>query len=245
MLQQRTAPSHRFRPDRVERRQADDRHIPLAASTLLLVREQIVSPWRPLLWFWSAVLLVFGVGAVALQLLGPPERLAGDGLTVEDAQPAPLPASAPSLAAPGALPAPVRPQPGPAPQAAAAVPAPLATPGNVAPGSVAPGSLAQQGSPSAGRVALVLHPPPTADGVAIANRLASRAGLDQDQIEVGTTGDVKTTAVIRFYATDDHPLARRLGKELRKMGYAWRIENYAERSWTWKDQATEVWLPDK
>ena len=235
MLQQRTAHGHRFRPDYTERRPADDRHIPLAASTLLLVREQIVSPWRPLLWFWGSVLCVVVVGAMALELLGPPpERLLRDAMLAEEGQPAPaaLPGPAPERSTASSA----QPQPQPSaqqPQAVAAAP------------SQAPDTAARQAPPGAVRVAMVLHPPPSADGVAIASRLASLAGLDSNQVEVGSAGDVKTAAVIRFYAASDHPLARRLGKELRKMGYAWRIENFSERSWAWKDQAVEVWLPVK
>ena len=55
----------------------------------------------------------------------------------------------------------------------------------------------------------------------------------------------RSEAVIRFYAVGDHALARRLGKELARMGYSWRIENFAARPWAWKDQAVEVFLPDK
>ena len=92
---------------------------------------------------------------------------------------------------------------------------------------------------------MVLHPARLEGSEKIANRLAAHAGVDPDQIDVGPTSEATSRAVIRFYAEGDHALARRLGQELARMGYSWKIENLSARSWASKDQAIDIFLPDK
>lgn len=216
------------------------RRAPGTAEALSLAEYRLGSRWQPLIWFWSFVLAIAAVLGLVLAVLGPPsERVAVDGPAPEAAQaPRPTPDAMPSQAArpvePERLPAasaPMHPQPDqPAPQT---------------PGLQLPDSIAQPDAPPRPRAALVLHPARPEGGAAIAGRLAAQAGLAPDQVDVGTVAEARSEAVIRFYSAGDHPLARRLGKELARMGYSWRIENFAARSWAWKDQAVEVFLPDR
>ena len=76
---------------------------------------------------------------------------------------------------------------------------------------------------------IILHSAASDSGKAAAEHLASRLGLASDQIATGAAADAVPRAMIRFYSADEHPLARRLGNELAQMGYAWQIENFAER----------------
>ena len=213
------------------------RTAPGAADTLSLAKYRLVSRWQPLVWFWLSVLTVAVALVFVLELLGPPERVA-DADPALEAPPLNQPraaASAPLASKPveASLPSasmPMRPEPAPP-----ALPAPSIQP---------PNALAPPDTPRA-RVALVVHPARAEGGAAIAGRLAAQSGLAPDQVDVGTVADGRSDAIIRFYAANDHPLARRLGKELARMGYSWRIENFAARPWAWKDQAVEVFLPDK
>jgi len=92
---------------------------------------------------------------------------------------------------------------------------------------------------------VLLHPARPEGGAAILDRLAARSGLAADQVDVGTTGEARSEAAIRFFSEADHALARRLGRELAGMGYIWRLENYSQRPGASKDQAIEVWLPSR
>ena len=209
---------------------------PGAADALSLAKYRLASRWQPLMHFWLYVLTIAVALVFVLEVLGPPERIAGADPATEaplpdQARPAPpialvgKPAEAPRL--PAAL-MPTRPDPAPPPP-----PIPSVQP------------LADAAPPDAPRARVIVHPARAEGGDAIANRLAARSDLSPDQVDVGTVGEARPDAVIRFYATGDHPLARRLGKELARMGYSWRIENFAERPSTAKDQAVEVFLPDK
>jgi len=92
---------------------------------------------------------------------------------------------------------------------------------------------------------VTLHPAGSEDGRALAERLVSQIGLTPDQIGTGAAGHPRSGAVIRFYSAGDHTLARRLGKELTQMGYAWHIENLADRPSPLRHQMLEVWLPER
>lgn len=73
--------------------------------------------------------------------------------------------------------------------------------------------------------------------------LASLGGVASDQVAIGAVADAVPHAIIRFYAPEDHPLARRLGSYLAQMGYSWQIENRAERPSPSGHQPLEIWLP--
>ena len=222
---------------------------PVGIEVLSLAKYRLGSRGRSLLWFWLSILSIAALGGLVLEMLGPPPARSQ---AFQASQPAAAPPVGPerpltassrpaaltevttSVAAlTPAVPAPARPEPGPAPQ-----PGPI-------PDAQAPGATAQQDAPPRGRVLILLHPARSEGSAAIASRLAARASLDSDQIDVGPTSEAKSRAVIRFYSEGDHALARRLGQELARMGYSWKIENFAARSWAWKDQAIEVFLPDK
>lgn len=215
-------------------------HRPGTAEALSLAKYRLASRWQPLIWFWSSMLAIAAVLGLILAVLGPPsERIA-------EAEPAPEPVQAPRPA-PNAVPAQLAPRVEPE-----RLPAVLTTPMRPEPEQPAPptpglqpGPATAPDAPSRPRAALVLHPARSEGGTAIASRLAAQTGLTPDQVDVGTVAEARSDAVIRFYSTTDHPLARRLGKELARMGYSWRIENFAARSWAWKDQAVEVFLPDR
>ena len=98
-----------------------------------------------------------------------------------------------------------------------------------------------------GRVLVTLHPAAgSGDGGAQAGQLASQAGLAPDQVGAGTASGLgQGAAMIRFYSTRDHALARRLGQGLTGMGYAWRIEKLSDRTSPSGRQAVEVWLPKR
>lgn len=215
-------------------------HRPGTAEALSLAKYRLASRWQPLIWFWSSMLAIAVVLGLILAVLGPPsERIAEAGPVPEAVQASrPAPAAIPAQLArrveperPPAISAPVRPEP--------------EQPAPPTPGVQPPGPTAAAEAPPRPRAALVLHPARPEGGSAIASRLAAQAGLTPDQVDVGTVAEARSDAVIRFYSAADHPLARRLGKELARMGYSWRIENFAARSWAWKDQAVEVFLPDR
>lgn len=220
--------------------------MPSRFEVLSLAKYRLGSHWRPLLWFWLAILSIAAMGGLALEILGPPAERTPE---VQAPQPAAILPAGPerpptALAAFAnvtaaaadttlATSAPARPEPSTAPQ-----------PGPV-PSAQGPAATAQQDSPPRGRSLIVLHPARSEGAAAIASRLAARASLDPDQIDVGTLGEVRSGAVVRFYSTGDHALARRLGQELAHMGYTWKIENLAARAGASKEQAIEVFLPDR
>ena len=233
--------------------------------------EEGVAPgWRPLLWFWCSVAALGSFGGLILALLGPPaehtapdhaadrtqaERTAArpqdDGIASATAASTALQPMA-SRTAEAAVPPvtsvteAVTPPPSPQPQAKQAsrnrAAQPPATPPSAA---AAPGDTARPGAPPHGRTLVVLHPARGDGGAALAARLAARAGIAADQVDVGAAGEVQTTAEIYFYSESDHEFARRLGRELAGMAYKWKLENHAWRSDASKDRAIEVWLPSR
>ncbi len=220
-----------------------------AFKILSRAKYRLGSRWRSLTWFWTAILSIAAVGVLVLEILGPPsERTPGiqaplpiavlpsgpeRSLMASNGTTIPAAVAAPAAAISPAIPVPARPEPGPAPQ-----PGPI-------PDAPAPPSTAAPDALPRGRVLIVLRPARSEGSEKIASRLAARAGVDPDQIDVGPTGEAKSRAIIRFYAEGDHALARRLGQELARMGYTWKIENFSARSWAWRDQAIDVFLPDK
>ena len=226
------------RDDARGRSRAVVRTMPGAADALSLAKYRLASRWQSLVRFWLAVLTVAVAVVFVLQGLGPPER----GASADPAFEAPQARDQPRAAAPAPLvakpietglpstTAPMRPEPDP--------PAPPT------PSIQAPGAPASADAPRP-RLVLVVHPARAEGSAAIANRLAAQSGLAPDQVDVGTVADARSEAIIRFYAANDHSLARRIGKELARMGYSWRIENFAARASAAKDQAIDVFLPDK
>ncbi len=92
---------------------------------------------------------------------------------------------------------------------------------------------------------IILHPARSDSNRVTAEQLASRLGLASDQVATGAIADAVPRAIIRFYSAEDHPLARRLGNEFAQLGYAWQIENFAERPSSPGHQAIEIWLPGR
>lgn len=91
-----------------------------------------------------------------------------------------------------------------------------------------------------------LHPAAgSGDSKALAERLASQAGLAPNRISTASPGGSRSgAAVIRFYVAEDHALARRLGYGLEYLGFAWRIENRTGRPPApARQERIEVWLP--
>jgi hypothetical protein len=137
---------------------------------------------------------------------------------------------------PPAAPPPVKPAPG-VPLAAA--PAPIAGPSGArqgngpdkAPPAGPNGSDTARGKPGEARepALVVLHPAGPEDGKALAQQLAAKAGLASEQVEPGEPAAPVPRATVRFYANEDHALARRLGNELAGMGYTWQIDNRVGR----------------
>lgn len=92
-------------------------------------------------------------------------------------------------------------------------------------------------------VRIILHPAKSDSGRVTPESLASQTGLAADQVAMGAVAEAVPRAIIRFYSPEDHPLARRIGSDLAQMGYAWQIENLAERTSSSAHQPLEVWLP--
>lgn len=205
----------------------------------------LLSRWRPLVLFWACVLAVLAAGGAVLHGLGPPpgasaERHARRVVEPRAApeMPAPVPAFAP-LAAPPAAPAPT----------------PIAAPpGRLPPDARVDGDAAREGVGAADRaeappqpgnqVYLVVHSSKSETGKMVAQHLAARAGIEDDRVTTEPVSDTPARAIIRFYAAADHALARRLGRELAQLGYAWQIENLSARPPPGR-QAVEVWLPNR
>jgi hypothetical protein len=217
------------------------------------------SRWRPLVCFWLGVLTVATVGGAALERLGPIADRSRTG-SQRSANPG---ESEPSLSGPPHLAAAQSGRPD-VTRPVGRVPSSVQTiepahPSVPSPPRIAleekevPPSPATQGSADAGakdsqpddRVLVTLHPARPADGKALAQQLASRAGLAPDQIDIGEAGNPGSHAMIRFYSLGDHPLARRIGLVLTQLGYAWQIENNAGRPAPPGHQVLDVWLPQR
>ena len=223
------------------------------------------SRWRPLVWCWLVILAIAAVGGAVLQQVGPPpERTLRDRAKAElqrTANPGELEPSlaAASYPADGQLPRledtklpgrvlTIEPASVAAASASPTVPSPLPT--RAEKEGTRPPPAAQASTDAGGkdpethdRVLVMLYSARPEDSKAVARQLASRVGLAPDQIATGEVRDLGSHAVIRFYSPEDHPLARRLGKEVGGRGYAWQIENLADRPSPPGHQALEVWLP--
>jgi len=115
----------------------------------------------------------------------------------------------------------------------------------LAPAAQASENVAQPAALPRSRVLVVLHPARAAGEAAVAQRLAAKAGIPAEQVNLGAVGEARTEAAIRFYSESDHALARRIGRELGGMGYNWKLQNYSDRPGAPKGAAIEVWLPDR
>jgi len=208
------------------------------ADAVRLAAAKVALGWRPLLWFWLSVLVIVVAGGAVLHYLGPlPKQPARDQVRSEPRriaqaarEPPPTPASAYAAVSPPRQPDPVaspsRSQP--------------------APDAQAPNKAEQANVKPSSQPRIIVHPAPaSSSGAAVAEQLASQLGLASDQISVGTAAEPTPRAVIRFYDAEDHSLARRVGNELAQLGYAWRIENLAERPSTAGHQPLEIWLPKR
>ncbi len=176
----------------------------------------------------------------------PPPRPAPAGVATPPPPPAvsrvPTPAAPPTLTP---IPAPGQ-SPGPSPLPAA-IPGPTAArPGGggdkPAPPDPKPADADRKAAEASDRVVVIVHPAGPDDGKAIAQQLATRAGLPPDQVETGEAATQVPRATVRFYAAEDHALARRLGNELGGMGYTWQIENQAGRP-AGRRRGVDVFLP--
>jgi hypothetical protein len=228
---------------------------------MTLLDDGAVSGWRSLLWFWTGVGSIAAVGGVVLTILGPlpdPDRGGPAPMPPRPAAMTPAPANPPAhlpvrpamavaieppVAAPPATIArpaiaptaigPRAPQPDPQPPRRRSPPDPQA-----------PDSAAQPDAPRS-QTRIVLHPARPDGAGAIAVRLTERAGLAPGQVDVGTAAEPRSEVSIRFYSESDHATARRLGQELARMGYAWRLDNRAGRTGAPNDPVIEVWLTDR
>lgn len=223
----------------------------------------LLSRWRPLVLFWACVLAVLAAGGAVLHGLGPPPQASAEAharraveARAAPEMPPPVPASAPLAAPPAGL-GPVAPAPpvGPRP----IVPTPIVAPPSRPPADArASGDAAREGAgagpgaadraeapPRPGDpVLFVFHPPGSESGKTVAQHLAARVGLGEDRITTEPVPDTPARAIIRFHVPADHPLARRLGRELAQLGYAWQIENLSARPPSGR-RAVEVWLPNR
>lgn len=223
--------------------------------------------WRPLLGLWLGIVCLAGI----LQWLGPPaDRPSHEDVRRSAAQPArsveakpvagtaaPAPQAAPGKDEQVAPPSESRSADPVPPEKVAAAPASSAE-AHPAPPSLHAQSPAPAGDPPAApaprtsdredaparKALLVLHASRSQVAEAAAEQLAPRVGLSPGQIEARAAADPPPRAVIRFYAAADHALARRIGQELSRMGYSWRIENLSDRP-PLGYQVPEVWLSDR
>lgn len=224
------------------------------------------SRWRSLLCFWLAVLAIAATGGAVLHRLGPlPEHSHGDQARSEP-QHLNEPWTAPMLSAamPRVQPSSAEPltcapsaskssEPAPPVVAEALPPAPAtarAESGEQPSRPPSPVQATNGGLVGTRRDSLVLvtvHPAAgSGDGGAQAEQLISQIGLAPAQVGIGTASGLgQGAAMVRFYSTHDHALARRLGQGLAGMGYAWRIENLSDRPSPPERQAVEVWLPKR
>lgn len=238
---------------------------------LELAIARVFSRWRSLLWFWLVILAIAAAGGVVLQWLGPllehvapdqvrsgPPRIAGpvepEPPKAASASPAAAPprrpeaaeqlARTPSAAGP-TEPAPSLPAPAPPATPAPARPEADEQRARLPSRAQATGSADQESTQPRSPLLVTLHPARSEDGRAVAERLASQIGLAPGQIGTGMAGDLRSGAVIRLYSERDHALARRLGAELARMGYRWRIENLSDRPSPPGRQPVEVWFPER
>lgn len=202
--------------------------------------------WRLLLRFWLSILTIAAAGAATLHYLGPlPEHSAQKQVPPEPKQSArpakaELPAPAFLAVSPTERPSSGEQSPPPLPPRTDAKAA-----GSVAQENVSSEANSQTSRLPPSRVLVILHPPRSEGGKAAAQQLATRAELASDQIVTEVVTDAPPRSIIRFYSTGDHALARRLGRELTQLGYAWQIENLSDRPLSAGRRALEVWLPER
>ncbi len=232
----------------------------LSTGAMMSMGDGVASGWLLLAWFWRCVAAVVVVGGAVLALLGPPERAArgramaqprtamvqpqADGVALAGAA---SPASQPLTRHDAEMPLQaelsiVEP---PAPQPPDQPPRDWANLPSAAPAAQASDDVARLAAPPRGRVLMVLHPARAEGEAAVAQRLAGKAGIPAGQVDLGTVGEARTEAAIRFYSESDHPLARRIGREVGGMGYVWKLQNYSDRPGAPKGAAVEVWLPNR
>ena len=185
--------------------------------------------WRPLIRFWLMLLAVAAAACGVLDYLGPPARRSAEDLEASGG----------------------RGQVVEAEQAAAGVPPPgqgfgrQTTPEALAAGEVSPSDArpASDGpTPATPRRLTVFHAAESTTAAAVVQRLMSHAGLAADTVGAEPAAISSPRADIRFYSVDDHALARRIGRELGRMGYPWQIENLSALS---EQRGVEVWLPSR
>lgn len=188
--------------------------------------------WRPLIRFWLVLLAVGAAFAGTLEYLGPPARGSaqepeppggrGEVVEAERATSAALPPGSGSG--------------GQAPSGALLAPQGTQTAGEIGQSAVSP-------APATARRLTVFHTAGSATAAAAVQRLTAQAGLTADAVGAEPAVISSPRANIRFYTVDDHPLARRIGRELGQMGYSWQIENLSAQAAPSEPRGVEVWLP--
>jgi len=240
-----------------------DQAMLLSTGAMMSVGDGVASGWLLLAWFWRCVAAVVVVGGAILALLGPPPERAARGRAMTQPQTAMAQPQADSVALARAAspasqpltrraaemllqaelaiaepPVPQPPQPDQPRRDWANLP-------SAAPAAQASDDVARLAAPPRGRVLMVLHPARAEGEAAVAQRLAGKAGIPAEQVDLGTVGEARTEAAIRFYSESDHALARRIGREVGGMGYIWKLQNYSDRPGAPKGAAIEVWLPNR
>ena len=224
--------------------------------------------WRPLLWFWTAILAAAATGGTALHYLGPPANRSAKAVPAPEPRAA-IAAAPPATVPPATVPSPPRPVaaleavrsgplPAPAPSGdviparnapagAGGAASESAVPASASPASAMPANVMPEAAGPPERQArpwpLIVVYSPRPDGDQDAAQLASRTGVAADQIATEIVPNPPQRAIIRFYAPADHPLARRIGRELAQMKYSWQIENLSPHHATIGEQPLQVWLP--
>ena len=92
---------------------------------------------------------------------------------------------------------------------------------------------------------VTLRVPGSQDGRALAGQLADQLNLDPEQVASVPGTDPGPRAIVRFYAPEDHQLARRVGQKLAQMGYTWQTANLAESASSEGRRGVDVLLPAK
>lgn len=188
--------------------------------------------WRPLIRFWLVLLAVGAALAGTLEYFGPPARGSaqepeppggrGEIVEAERAASATLPPDAGSG--------------GQAPSGASPAPQGTPTAGEIGQSAVSP-------APATARRLTVFHTAGSATAAAAVQRLTAQAGLTAEAVWAEPAVISSPRANVRFYTIDDHPLARRIGRELGRIGYAWQIENLSAQATPSEPRGVEVWLP--
>lgn len=200
--------------------------------------------WRPLVVFWLSVLAVIAIGGAVLQYLGPP-AVRSVTVTRPLQEPAPRPPQQRTIPTEARLSVAALPAPRSAEQAPASGRSAPETPpaGNAPLGGAGQDSLDQATGATRISQIVLFHASGSDNGRDVAQQLAAQAGVTPDQIRIEMVADPPQRAIIRIYSPADHALARRFGRELGQLGYAWQIENRSARVSSSGQQFLEVWLP--